>query len=93
MSDYHRLLKTARWQRTRRAVFSRDKHRCQRCGKAGRLECHHIVPLHKRPDQDFYKLENLQTLCRRCHIWVTKQDRIKNRRTPFDRIINRIMQG
>ena len=35
------------WETTRRAVFERDGYRCQAtgCGKAGRLEAHHVVHL------------------------------------------------
>ena len=36
------------------------------CGRAGRLECDHIKPLHRGGDP--YDSANLQTLCRSCHV-------------------------
>ena len=43
---YRSLYGTARWQRVRGMCFERDKHRCRKCGKAGRLECDHTIPMH-----------------------------------------------
>ena len=52
-----------RWARVRRAVLNRDNWRCQRCGRYGRLEVHHVDgdPSNNTPD-------NLTTYCRGCHI-------------------------
>ena len=47
MSRNHVRLHARRWARVRRAVLRRDRFRCQSCGRAGRLECDHIVPLDK----------------------------------------------
>lgn len=55
------------WARVRRQVFKRDGYRCRTCGRAGRLECDHVVPLHVDPDQDPYDPGGCQTLCRGCH--------------------------
>ena len=52
-----------KWQWTRRKVFERDGWRCQRCGKRGRLECHHLDGVEHGHDPD-----RLTTLCRWCHI-------------------------
>ena len=41
MSRHHARLHARQWSRVRRAVFDRDGWRCQRCGKAGKLEAHH----------------------------------------------------
>ena len=53
------------------------------CGRAGRLEADHVVPLNVDPDQDPYAAEGCQTLCRGCH--VAKSGR-ENRRplTPAE---------
>ena len=51
------------WVRLRRAVLDRDGWRCQRCGRAGRLEAHHA---NGDPSDD--RADNLLTLCRGCHI-------------------------
>ena len=61
-----RSLKGSRWDRVRRAAFERDGWRCVECGRPGRLEAHHIQPLHKGGAP--FDLANLATLCRRCHI-------------------------
>ncbi len=70
-----------RWQRTRKAVFDRDGWRCRSCGRAGRLEADHID---RRWPGGPYNLDNLQTLCRPCHIEKT---RAENRRelTPEEK--------
>ena len=51
------------WGRLRKQVLERDKYRCRRCARPGRLEVHHQ---NGRPDDN--RLENLVTLCRSCHI-------------------------
>ena len=71
MSRNHVRLNWRRWARTRRAVFERDGWRCVRCGRAGRLECDHVVPLEADPGQDPYDPDGLQTLCGSCHIRKT----------------------
>ena len=55
-----------RWAVTRRRVFDRDGWRCRSCGRAGRLECDHIVPI--RRGGAVWDLDNLQALCVNCHI-------------------------
>ena len=52
-------------------MFARDGYRCRKCGRAGRLECDHIVPLHVDPGQNPYDPDCCQTLCRACHIAKT----------------------
>ena len=67
MSHLHRkYLPSRRWAETRRAAFERDGWRCVDCGRPGRLEAHHITPLRKNGAP--YDLDNLETLCRPCHI-------------------------
>ena len=52
-----------RWARLRRFVLDRDGWQCQRCGRYGRMEIHHVDgdPSNNTPD-------NLRTLCRGCHL-------------------------
>ena len=64
--DRARPIDRRRWARVRRQVFQRDNWRCRACGKAGRLEAHHVQPLHKGGAP--FDLDNLETLCRGCHI-------------------------
>lgn len=74
MSRHHvGIVGTRRWARTRREVFDRDGHRCQSCGRAGKLEADHIEPLHLGGDP--WAFENLQSLCRSCHIAKTRAER------------------
>ena len=79
MSSRHHRLNKRLWSRTRVQVFQRDAYRCRSCGKAGRLECDHVEPLDRHPDQDVYNVDGLQTLCRSCHIAKSKGEA---RRTP-----------
>ncbi|MCY4479869.1 MAG: HNH endonuclease [Rhodospirillales bacterium] len=74
MSRRHHRLDGARWERTRRAVFARDGWRCRCCGRSGRLECDHVVPLERDPAQDPYDPANCQTLSRGCHIAKTRRE-------------------
>lgn len=53
------------WKHARTKAKDRAGWRCERCGKAGRLEVHHRVPVAEGgplTDQD-----NLIVLCRACH--------------------------
>ena len=72
MSRNHTKIRPKTWQCARRIVLQRDGYRCQSCGKAGRLEVDHVIPLQHgghptAPD-------NLQTLCRQCHIQKTRAE-------------------
>ena len=84
VSRHHVKLNHRRWSKVRRQVFERDGWRCQgilpngkRCLRAGRLECHHIIPLDQDPSQDPYDLDVLEAICRGCHIEL---NRAQNRR-------------
>ena len=77
MSRRHTHLNARRWAAVRRIVFERDGWRCVECGRAGRLEVDHVVPLKRGGDQ--LALDNLQALCRACHIEKTRRE---NRRPP-----------
>ena len=57
----------AAWRRLRRVVIERDGWSCQRCGRHAPLEVHHADG-----DPGNNELENLTTLCRRCHIELHK---------------------
>ena len=79
MSKNHTCLHRRHWLYVRRRVFERDGYRCVLCGKAGRLECDHIILLQRPPGQDPFDPNGLQALCRACHISKTRQE---NRREP-----------
>ena len=81
MSHLHVPLNARRWTAVRRAAFERDGWRCVECGKAGRLEADHIVPLKRGGDP--WDPANLQSLCRgvnggakRDHLGGVRRDRL-----------------
>jgi len=74
VSRHHRALDRKRWRRVRLQVLDRNNWRCQRCGKAGRMEVDHVVPLHVNPEQNPFDPAGLQTLCRRCHFDKTRDE-------------------
>lgn len=61
---------TSAWRRTRRLALQRDKYLCQKCLNARRFvtatTVHHLQPLEHRPELALV-LENLQSLCHKCH--------------------------
>ena len=79
-SRNHAVLDGRRWARLRLAVFRRDRFRCRKCNRAGRLECDHVVPMREGGDQ--WGMGNLQALCRSCHIRKTAGE---NRRPDPER--------
>ena len=81
MSRHHVHFNKARWAAVRRVVLERDGWWCLKCGRAGRLEVDHVVPLKRGGDPG--ALTNLQALCRACHIEKTRRE---NRRelTPAE---------
>jgi 5-methylcytosine-specific restriction endonuclease McrA len=60
-----RIRNSVKWQQTREAVKRRDGFACRRCGATEPLEVHHIIRL--RFAANPFDLENLETLCVRCH--------------------------
>ena len=79
MSKHHAQMDRRRWQKLRRACFDRDGYRCVKCGRAGRLECDHVQPLHLAGAE--WELSNTQTLCRGCHIGKTRLE--NSQRIPW----------
>jgi len=70
----------SKWNRSkeyktlRAGCFGRDNHTCQQCGlqthEKGVLCAHHIEPWAGNDPASRKKLENLVTLCQKCHNWV-----------------------
>ena len=71
MSSYHK----GAWARVSRMARDRDGWRCRACGRAGRLEAHHVRPVHQ--GGDLLDLANTRALCRSCHIAI-------HRRQPYE---------
>ena len=53
------------YRRLMKQVLERDGWRCQKCGSLENLQVHHKT---KRSQQGSDSLENLETLCARCHM-------------------------
>jgi 5-methylcytosine-specific restriction endonuclease McrA len=52
------------WLIIRKSVLQRDNFTCQKCGSKDELVAHHLIPYRLGGSDD---LENLITLCRKCH--------------------------
>jgi 5-methylcytosine-specific restriction protein A len=60
--------KEAEWERTRRAAFKRDHYTCQACDTVtDRPIGDHKDPTAKLTRARFFCVEEVQTLCKRCH--------------------------
>ena len=75
MGRQHRKINRRAWERIRLVALDRDGWRCQVCGRAGRLEVDHRIPLHKGGEA--LDLDNLQTLCAGCHVAKTRGENEK----------------
>ena len=89
MSNNHLNIK--RWKVIRLEILERDGYRCRKCGKAGRLEVDHVLPIHK--GGAVYLESNLQSLCRDCHITKTRNENTKHdpRRLVYDSFVNELL--
>lgn len=77
----------------KKLVFIRDKHICKSCGKFPRSQVYHIIPRSEGGKDD---INNLITLCGRCHMlvvrflilfWKIKPNDLQNQKNKvFDRI-------
>lgn len=67
-----RIYRSRLWQCVRRAVLQRDKYRCQECGRAGRLEVHHVKRI--ADGGAVFAPDNLRALCRDCHFDAHRGD-------------------
>ena len=79
-----------RWAITRRRVFDRDGWRCQRCGRTGRLECDHVLPIWR--GGAVWDLDNLQALCVSCHVRksVGERERKDPERDAWRALVNEV---
>jgi hypothetical protein len=53
--------------RNRIKALERDGHKCVRCKSTHRLQVHHIDPW-EPGQEDPHRLDNLETLCHKCHV-------------------------
>jgi 5-methylcytosine-specific restriction endonuclease McrA len=66
-----RITRTRRWKALRLQALRRDGWACVQCGARTGLEVDHIEPVRAAPERAF-DLDNLQTLCGRCHARKTR---------------------
>ena len=69
-----------RWRCLRQFIIKRDERKCRKCGRlAGRPEVHHVIPI--RDDaRKAWDPDNLEVLCRGCHIEETRKQNLIQRR-------------
>ena len=70
--NHYQALSKSQWARLRKQVFKRDKFRCVICNRAGQLHCDHVKPLFSGGSET--NPDNLQTLCRNCHIEKNRRE-------------------
>lgn len=75
-AEYRKGYRDPAYYRERQGCLNRAKGRCERCGKPGKLEVDHIVPLR---DGGTNTRSNLQALCSTCHNAKTQEDRRRRR--------------
>ena len=75
-----RTIDLRRWVVTRKRILDRDGWRCRKCGRAGRLEVDHRLPVIDGGDE--WQPANLQTLCRPCHFAKTGAENRARRPVP-----------
>ena len=95
VSTDRRGIDRKRWRVTRRAVLERDGYRCRKCGRPGRLEVDHIRSV--KSGGAALDPNNLQTLCRSCHIGKTRdenlarQARLTPQRSAWRQLVDEMM--
>lgn len=70
------------WARVRLLALKRDAWTCRECGRVGANEVDHRTPL--AAGGAFLDLDNLQTLCRSCHIRKTARENGIERPPGYD---------
>ncbi len=65
------VIRSPRWKFLRKVAKDRDGWKCVKCEYRGRLEVDHIKSVRDAPELAF-DLDNLQSLCRRCHSRKTR---------------------
>ena len=83
-----KIYNSQRWRVLRLKIFERDGWKCIKCKNPGRLECDHIIPIHR--GGAIWQKSNLRTLCRACHIETHKSKKTRSDalRNAFRRKLN-----
>ena len=78
------------WSVLRRQALERDDWQCVKCKRPGRLEVDHVIPIQ---DGGSNELDNLQTLCRGCHIDKSRQEVYNRSRTRYAPGFEKLMEA
>ncbi len=81
MSRWHKFATSPRYSAFRRWVFDSAGWRCEKCGRPGALELHHIRPL--SDGGKAWDATNCQAICRGCHIRMTAPGN-KRKKSPTE---------
>ena len=73
MDNYYDAMNSPKWfDDVRPAVIKRDGNKCRFCGCTDNLQVHHIRYQNDRGENEFFNMEYLVTLCRKCHQIVSE---------------------
>jgi 5-methylcytosine-specific restriction endonuclease McrA len=62
--EYQDYLKSEHWQKTRKATLPDRNYQCENCGRRGAPHVHHLTYTNLGAERP----EDLEVLCRACHI-------------------------
>lgn len=86
-----KFYRSTEWRKLRKVAVARDNHECCKCkerGYVGPADCvHHILEVKLYPDKAL-DLNNLQTLCNKCHNITHDKLLIHNKKQKPKRFIN-----
>lgn len=68
--DYKKYLRSDYWDEIKNQVLERDDNRCRLCNSKENLQVHHRTYKHLENE----KLEELITLCKKCHYITHKRN-------------------
>ena len=88
MSRHHIKLNARQWARAEKMAKDRTGWKCERCGKRGKLEVHHTKRLHDGGDP--YDPDNLEVLCRSCHIAHHRPDDMLPGRAEWKKFVEEL---
>ena len=68
LDNYYDAMNSPKWiNEVRPAAIERDGHKCRFCGCTENLQVHHIRYQNERGENEYFNLNYLVTLCRKCH--------------------------
>lgn len=81
-----RFYQSGKWRAIRKRALERDHYECQRCAKHGRYRSaqnvHHLQEVKLRPDLAL-DINNVESLCIKCHNEVHDKRKRIDKRKPF----------